>query len=411
MLRTPTELEIVRSRLWKYLALIRVLHLVDSSQREITLWAELSQLLDSPGPLLPNLQRLDLSFQQSVVSDESLMLLLPFTLQSITTTLRCDSPQPVSEATLTIYRTLASRQAALEAISCHETVHPDLFSTLTSFPTLNSLSITHENKIISHKSDITIQELVERLPSLTSLRVDVGIFPPPTSYPAVSLDQCKLRNMELTASQEDFLRFPHSRFFHLETLTLHVHPTKVLIWEILFEKVAQTFPNMDTLTIDVPERVECPTLRISDLGAFLSRHMATLQLKHVPYHLVSQDLITMLKKWPFLRRLALSGHGAIFDPLTLVAISQSRHLRFLSLRIDCMSLIHFPPDPPPSPQKALREICLISPTWTSTLKNAAILARNFRSIFPNLKIVNAEGAIVSDLQDAIKTLDFTKLTV
>jgi len=73
---------------------------------------------------------------------------------------------------------------------------------------------------------------------------------------------------------------------------------------------------------------------MQDLEALLPRHITCLQLNNVPYHLTDENLIAMMKAWPSIRSMTLSGPGARFGAPVLVAVAHLQSLQDFHVRTD-----------------------------------------------------------------------------
>ncbi|KAJ3567230.1 hypothetical protein NP233_g6501 [Leucocoprinus birnbaumii] len=412
VLRQPPNSDEVRLRVDSYLRRVRTFSVLTPSMKETTLWSTVAKLFDGSRPLLTHLNLLQLSLHPDSATCElidPLIKLSPKTCKSLVVSV---FPQPLpskaEEAILRLFETLVFRWGDLESLTYEGDVNDDLLNAISSFKGIRRLKVIHDHKVTTCRNATTITELIGRLPALSSLHLDHRTVMPPSRVLDDGLNA--LQEMELQLYPEDFAgsRSSLGRFIcpDLRVLKLEIHGSQHFIsWALIFEQLAQTFPRADDLTIDLRgETHNFTALRIQDLDPFFSKSVERLHLLQVPYELTEGDFIFMVNFWTNIRSLALSGAGPAFNTTTMAVISQLHRLEYLCMRVNCMELI-LNNSSLLKPRNSLEELCLVDPSWTSTLEVASRVARKLRSLFPHLWNVDAIGSFILDLQDALAVLD------
>lgn len=171
------------------------------------------------GPLLPNLQRLQVcSIEDARIN--YLALLVPPTLNSVVTTQHIGLP---TRGYSSLYKLLTSCRCSLESISHYEKRSYELLPTFMSFTGLRTLILAQPEDPALQKSTVPLSELLQGFPYLTKLQLDLRIIAIPSVSKAPSLQHHVLQTLYITGHSEELgalltrAEFPSLRWLPVDT--------------------------------------------------------------------------------------------------------------------------------------------------------------------------------------------------
>lgn len=403
----------IRFRVRDYLRRIRFLSFDCVERREASLWIVLAGWMGQMGPLLPNLQRLEV---WSSIEDDHinyLAFLVPTTLNSVATTQNIGSP---TRGYSSLYKLLASRGCSLESINHLEKRSYELLPVFMSFTGLRTLILQWPEDPMSQKSTVPLPELLQSFPYLTKLQLDLRMIPIPNTSNPPSPQHHALQTLCIKGHSEELVALLLSAEFpSLQSLQLDMWLRENESWNLLCDIAGSRFSALSSFMLCALDDA-CPLLVLQDLTQLLSRRLTTFALAFVTHKLTSESLGTMITAWPDLRFLSLSRfRGPSFDVVALQLLSRVPTLRQLYIRLDFRSLARpFEADIVTPPKSYLEELHIDEPDWfPSTLEEKLMIAQNILALFPRLRIVASEkeGRDVQDLAAIIKTINKTVATL
>lgn len=257
------------------------------------------------------------------------MLLLPRSLELLEIS-EDGGLAPGYEPILEFYKILIFHRVKLKAVTHRGAVSSEILPILCHSNGLESLSIEHKHKVTTSEKSVTILELLQRLPSLTNISIDLGAVSLPTSLSSIPIDEFSLRSLALRTTAEQLKTFFQVglRYLHVRSLNLYLHSTTDFCWEVILKNIGLSFPTLEALQINITDATNCPPLQMQYIPVFLPRSMTCLQLHNVPYYVTE-----MMNSWPDITSVMLSGSGATFNTDVAVAL-QIADIHDFHIRID-----------------------------------------------------------------------------
>lgn len=382
------------------------------SQEEIYLWRILLGCFREP--LLPNLRGLAIVFSTGSDFPSEIFGVVPNALKSLHTDVRSlgyGLDYGLRQAMM-FYNMFMVRGGTAEAISHRGPSCPHLLSVMASFTDLTSLRFIHsKHSCNSEMHDfyvsctISLPQVVERLPSLISLQIDLGVFEHASTSFYVG-DSIALEHIHLTGNPKELQAFiSRNKCSTLQSLSLGIYPTSTYatnLWRFLCGKAAANFPSLRSFTVESggEKEVACPPIVINDLMLLFSLSLSTFALKRIPHILYPYDVAELSKGWPNLRNLTLVSCGNRPDPAILVPLSEFHCLRSLTVRLDFRALSEGPGSCRSMPrwQSLLEDLTIVDPgsSLPSTMEGMFELACALLRLFPNILTISSNPEFGSD---------------
>ncbi len=321
------------------------------------------------------------------------------------------------------FKMFKSRGGTAETISYKGPPFPHLLHVLVSFTDLKHLRVvhsgfqvdlqnTHNIYLSSHTSAISPLRLMERLPSLTTLKIDLQ-FLRLTDKPFFLGDHNALENIVLSGGFNELKAFvSENRSHSLRSLSLGVPSTfKSNSWRTICVRASENFPSLRSFTVEGMGTITCPPIAIRDITPLFSLPLFTFALKGIPHRLNTHNIGEIYKGWPNLRNLTLVSRQKFLEPAILVSLSEFHRLRTLTVRVN-LGIRNTVEDlkshaTSPQPQSWLEELILVDPdsSLPSTIEGKFDLAHALLGIFPNLLTISSNPEFGSDQNhDMQKTL-------
>lgn len=235
-MRKPSG-EQIDLRVKEYLSCIRSLRVWGEKERERALWPILIAWFSRDGPLLPNLQELILLFTDDfAASYQHLPLMLSSRFKSIST-----SGAKGSTHLVAFYQLLLSRGCPLTEVEY--TGDLCLPPTLVFFERLQTLVALGPYEHAKHTRPFSLLELLQQLPSLQHLEIDLRTLQIHTAYSLNSFEHLSLETLALEGTTTELL--PLFSFDvtcpSVKRFSLKIQQKMKLAWTFLSKKVSSIF--------------------------------------------------------------------------------------------------------------------------------------------------------------------------
>lgn len=245
------------------------------------LWPILIAWFSKDEPLLPNLQELIVLFLDDfATSYHYLPLMLSPRLKSIST-----SGANCSTHLIAFYQLLLSRgcsPAEVEYIG-------DLFlpPTLIFFEGLSTLVVLGPYEHATHTSPFSLLKLLQQLPSLRHLEIDLGTLRMHSTNPLDSFEHLSLETLVLEGTTSELLPLLSVDVTCplVKKFSLKIQHKRKLAWAFLSKKLSSFFPNLCELTLHSLTTVGVPWLGLLDIDLLLSHPMRLFTFIGVPNQL------------------------------------------------------------------------------------------------------------------------------
>lgn len=328
-----------RRRALEYLTRIRNLKVFQCGQatKAISLWLVLSACLDCQGPLLPNLQYLEvtLSDEDNPIQDpiNHLIPLITPSLEILHINTECLQKH---QAALTVLNLAYTRGCDLKVFTYDGDPIQRLLDTIALFRNLQKVQIPLY-PISRHKAPITISKFLALLPSLRSLSCNLAAF-------SRSTDECRVCHTSLQRIEIKSPAIALREMFR-ELVFPSVAEVRILKDGKVpgFEGLESSFPNARKLDLCInilADRDGDQPLEFKHLASLLSLPIEIFGLQAHEHNLTPSDLRAFAKSWPQLRSFWIVSPTQ-FDPLSsLAAFSCHPTLSYLNLCISLCSLLN-----------------------------------------------------------------------
>lgn len=377
----------------EYLGRIRAFHTSAKKESERALWPILIAWFWKNKPLLPKLQKLSVDFNEEFPDPfQYLAFMVPPKLEHIVM-----ADMESFGHTMTFYQLLLSQGCSPAFVEyCGDVALPHSITLLTN---LHTLVVWGPYKHARHNSPFSLPELLNQLPSLKHLDIDLETLRIQASAPLDPFQHLALETVLLQGTTEELqplLPFaivcPSVKDFSLE-----VRWNTNLTWRFLLQQVVAIFPNLKDLTLQVPDSANAPQLVSSDLHKLLSQSMESLFMEDIPNKLSQRDLQHMFLVWPNLHTFALTGGTIPFHAETLLSTFTYQNLYTLHLPLDFIPIASTLICPLATQKNPLRELWVAEPTkFPSVLKEKVALAQNLLILLPELRSVKTADRELTD---------------
>ncbi len=381
----------MRKRALEYLARIRHLGLSQTRlpNEEELLCPILSDCLDCFGPLMPSLQRLDLTCDFKVTRGFRIDCLTP-TLSSVLKVLKIDGyGLEEDKPTLPMLDLARARGCDLEVFICNITTINHAVEALASFRTLREVELSPFLQDDSHQGSITIVEFLASLPSLRSLTCDLSVFLRCTSKDI--LHHTSLQKINIDSRPMLFWHLFHTCTFPSVTEARFHYCYSTSRWNQLldsnpthhlaFQGLDTSCPNIRKLKVEISDQT-FDVLDFKHIGPLLALPMQAFYLNAPNVILTPSDFQLISQSWPGLHSFKIctrkNTNGAL---LSLLAFSNQPYLEHLLLDIEPHSLLNDITEVPD-----LIATYALSPTRV-TQRNPCTLYISERSILDEILIV------------------------
>ncbi|KAF9444266.1 hypothetical protein P691DRAFT_786903 [Macrolepiota fuliginosa MF-IS2] len=267
---------------------------------------------------------------------------------------------------------------------------------LISFGGLEHLHVICEEETLRRTSMTSVREVLQSLPSLMSLGIDLKAFPiidadsPPFGHP-------KLMSLILVGEPRDvdqLLRY--NTFSFLTTLCLTIHPTQGPFWKTSWPGYAdpQTLKRLKNspLKLKNPPTAMSPA---SHAGIYCDFVAATKT--------VLTNINVMTTAWPRLETLDLAHNASTFPASVLIEISRHPSLLSISPSLDLRLPLSPLPVIAPLSESPLEKLDLTyAVRLPSVLEDKIALARNLFVLFPKLQTLSGADIDVTDLREVVE---------
>lgn len=367
------------------------------------LWPILSASFDSHGPLLPNLERLDIEFY-IYDRNEYLIPLLSTSLKTLV--ISCERP-PKLNAIFTFLNLAKVQGCDLKHFTYYGDPIHHIPEAITLFGNLQSVCFPL-NRAPQTKAPITIIQFLRSLPFLRSLTCPIGTFSSSTDEDRFCHNNIK--ELAIAVSEPAALRDLFRMCTFPSVTTVRIRSGELLS----MEGIESSCPN--TRKINLTVNAVNPPLNFNHLSSLLSLPIQSFILRVQEHTLTASDLRSFAEAWPNICYLRITSDTP-FDPLpSLAAFSDHSCLTHLNMPLPFFHLLNdilkeqdsraTDVSPQGSDMSPLRTLFLRyggagpCPPRLSTKKKRAVVGHLLR-LFPNLEelVFSVDPAEVSSIED------------